>query len=167
MKRNLTGCGILLMLCSVMLFAQVKRDPRIGTWRISLEKSQLPSNTLPPKMQVRRYEARSDGFTVMSQAGLDGQGNPTFNQVTFKADGLDYANYTVATLTDLSLTGAKPNTIAYKAVDNFIMELTVKDGAGKVTGLQTQVVATDGKTLTVTSTDPLGKVLSVTVFDKQ
>src|SRR5215212_4423411 len=70
-------------------------DPRIGTWRLNVEKSDFAAGT-KPKMQVRRLESRPDGFVVFTQISLDGEGNPAFIQTTYKLDGKEYPEYTQA-----------------------------------------------------------------------
>jgi hypothetical protein len=93
MSRLLARHRILVVLCSlaswVPLAGQtptVAQDPRIGTWTLNLKRSQFVEGSAP-QMQVRRLQARADGFVVFTQIGLDAQGNPTFIQTTYKLDG--------------------------------------------------------------------------------
>jgi hypothetical protein len=104
-------------------------------------------------------------------SGVSPQGNPNFLHTTWKYDGKDYLQYTVANMAEFSAKGVKPGTSAYRAVDAYTTELIQKDNTGKATftGIRTRVVSRDGKTLTDTSkgTNAQGQAVnSVTVFDK-
>jgi len=167
MKRNLlfvTFC----FFSSIVLFAQTPgtvQDPRIGTWKLNPEKSQLAQ--APPRMSVRRYEARPDGFIVDTTIGVDGEGNPVFAQVTFKLDGKDYAQYTQTSLAALSSTASKPSTNSYKPLDANTVEVTTRDNSGKVTATSAHTVSQDRKTLTITTKGAAGKVTNTAVWDRQ
>ena len=126
------------------------QEPRIGTWRLNLEKSQFAPGTAP-RMQVRRLQARQDGFVVFTQVGLDAEGNPTFIQTTYKFDGKPYPEYTQTTLAEFAATGTTPNRNIYRLVDAYTVEIDRLDASGKVTVTNRQSMSRDGKTLTVTS----------------
>ena len=66
---------------SVLGQTVIDQEPRIGTWRLNLEKSQFAGGTAP-QMQVRRLQLRRDGFVVFTQVGLDAEGSPKFMQTT-------------------------------------------------------------------------------------
>ena len=169
MKRSLIVGGSLLVLCSVVPLAQTPataKYPEIGVWKQNLEKSKYITGQ-PARMSVRKYETTADGFIVVTIAGLDSQGNPTFNMGRFKYDGKDYPVYPNTALLAFVATGAKLATNAYKIVDAYTGEFTSKDNTGKVTGTNTRVVSRDGKTLTATAKDATGKVTNVLVFDRQ
>ncbi len=81
MKRLNIFRAVMASLCVLAFFTAVEgqgptanSDPRIGTWKLNLEKSQYTAGVGPqaPKMLMRRLESRPDGFTVFTQIGLDG-----------------------------------------------------------------------------------------------
>jgi len=94
-------------------------DPRLGTWKLNLEKSQFTAGSGPeePKMQVRRVQSRPDGFIVFTQIGIDRQDNPIFIQATYKLDGKNYPEFTQTSLAEFAAADIKPNTNAYKLSD--------------------------------------------------
>ena len=126
------------------------QEPRIGTWRLNLEKSQFAGGTAP-QMQVRRLQVRQDGFVVFTQVGLDAEGNPTFIQTTYKFDGKPYPEYTQTTLAELAAMGTTPNRNIYRLVDAYTVEIDRLDASGRITATSKQSMSRDGKTLTVTS----------------
>ena len=174
MTRSLIAFGVLVILLSGVVLAQApaagtKTDPILGTWKQNPEKS--TPKPPPGAVNVRQYLLRPDGFVVSTFGGVTPQGNPTFNQTTWKYDGKDYLQYTQATLPEFSAKGVKLNTNAYRAVDAYTTEIIQKDGSGKplFTGMRTRVVSKDGKTLTDTlkGTDARGQAVNtVAVFDK-
>ena len=133
------------------------RDPRIGTWKLNLDKSQYTTGGLPaPKMQMRRLEVWNDGFTVFTQSGLDEQNNPVFIQVTYKLDAKKYPEYTQTTLPQFSTSGTTPNMNTYRLSGTDTVEITRFDSAGQVTGTSVQVMSQDGRTHTAIAKDASG-----------
>lgn len=126
------------------------QEPRIGTWKLNLEKSQFTTGTVP-QMQVRRLQSRGDGFVVFTQVGLDAEGSPTFIQTTYKFDGKPYPEYTQTNLAEFAATGATPNRNIYRLVDAYTVEIDRLDANGKVTATSKQSMSRGGRTLTVTS----------------
>ena len=143
--------------------AVTDREPRIGTWKLNLEKSQFAPGTAP-QMQVRRLQSRPDGFVIFTQVGLDAEGNPTFIQTTYKFDGKPYPEYTQTDLVEFAAVGTTPNMNIYRLVDAYTVEIDRLDASGKVTGTSKQSMSRDGRTLTVTSTSP---TRPTQVWDKQ
>jgi hypothetical protein len=137
------------------------QDPRIGTWTLNLEKSQFTPGS-KPRMQVRQLQSRPDGFVVFTQIGLDGQGNPTFIQTTYKLDGKGYPEYNQNSLAEFAAAGTKPLSNTYRLVDANTVEIARLDATGKVMFTNTQTMSADGKTVTVT-----GGRRPVQVWDKQ
>ena len=131
-------------------------SPQMGTWKLNEGKSKLPAGATKNMTVV--YEAAGDS-TKVTVDGVDGDGKPTHNEWTGKFDGKDYP-----------LVGdPSADTRAYKAVSANKLDLTNKKG-GKVTASGTIVISADGKTrtVTVTTTDAMGKKMSSTaVYDKQ
>ena len=126
------------------------QEPRIGTWKLNLEKSQFAAGTAP-QMQVRRLQSRRDGFVVFTQVGLDAEGSPTFIQTTYKFDGKPYPEYTQTNLAEFAAMGTTPNMNIYRLVDAYTVEIDRLDASGRVTATSKQSMSRDGRTLTVTS----------------
>jgi len=126
------------------------QEPRIGTWKLNLEKSPFAAGTAP-QIQVRRLQSRGDGFVVFTQVGLDAEGSPTFIQTTYKFDGKPYPEYTQTNLAEFAAIGATPNRNIYRLVDAYTVEIDRLDANGKVTATSKQSMSRDGGTLTVTS----------------
>jgi hypothetical protein len=137
-------------------------DPRIGTWKLNLEKSQFAPGSAPGA-QVRKIEAGPDGFTVFTQTGIDSEGNPNFTQAAYKFDGKEYPEYTRTTLASFATAGAKPNTNKYRLVDAYTVEISRLDATGKVTAINRQTMSKDGKSHSVTSTGRPG----IQVWERQ
>jgi hypothetical protein len=171
MRRRLIAIGMLVMVCSVVVRAQAPasgKDPRIGTWKINLEKSKLAAPA--PKVRVVSYAARPDGFTVMTLAIVDSTGMPHFNHTAYKIDGADWPLYSDANLLAHQATGAKVGTVSHKLVDAYTFITTQKAADGTLGAPITNTVSKDGKTLTQTVTvkNAQGQsVNEVRVFDKQ
>jgi hypothetical protein len=126
------------------------QEPRIGTWKLNLEKSQFAAGTAPQK-QVRRLQSRGDGFVVFTQVGLDAEGSPTFIQTTYKFDGKPYPEYTQTSLAEFAAMGTTPAKNIYRLVDAYTVEIDRLDTNGKVTATSEQSMSRDGRSLTVTS----------------
>jgi len=132
-------------------------DPRIGSWKLNLEKSKYDPGPAP-KSDVRNYEATADGTKATVEA-TPASGSPGKVTYTAKLDGKDYPT-SGSTAFD---------TIAIKSIDTNTIEVTLKK-AGKVMQTSRSVVSKDGKTMTntVMGTDADGRpVHNVIVFDKQ
>jgi hypothetical protein len=136
-------------------------DPRVGIWNLNVAKSTYKQGKAP-QMQVRKVEARPDGFYVFTLVGVDAQGAPTFAQTTYKLDGTAYPEYSQTSTADLVAAGTKPPvTIVFKVVDPLTVEAIRYDASGTVQGGSKQVLSEDGKVLT--STSPV----ATTVWEKQ
>jgi hypothetical protein len=142
-------------------------DPRVGTWKLNLEKSQYAPG-LAPKTQVRRIESRPDGFSVFTLVGQDAQGNPMFIQSVYKFDGKEYPEYTQTSLAEFSATGKSSNVRSvYKLLDAYTVEMTRRDPSGKIATINTQSMSRDGSTLTATLRRANGETISVQVSERQ
>ena len=126
------------------------QEPRIGTWKLNLGKSQFAAGTAP-QMQVRRLQSRGDGFVVFSQVGLDAEGSPTFIQTTYRFDGKPYPEYTQSSLAEFAAMGMTPAKNIYRLVDAYTVEIDRLDTNGKVMATSKQSMSRDGRSLTVTS----------------
>jgi len=131
-------------------------DAFMGTWKLNEGKSQLASGAV--KNNTVAYEAAGDQIKVTID-GTDPSGNATHSEWTGKMDGKDYpvAGDSASDARSMKQVNAHTATFAAKK-------------AGKTTISGRIVVAADGKTRTVTSTqtDSSGKkTSSTTVYDKQ
>lgn len=128
----------------------------MGTWKLNEAKSKFSPGA--PKNSTVVYEAAGDDVKVTVD-GIDGTGKPTHNVWTGKFDGKDYP-----------LTGSPTSeTRAYKQVNDRTLTFTERKGT-TVTTTGRIVVATDGKsrTVTTTTTNPQGQKAEATaVYDKQ
>jgi hypothetical protein len=141
---------------AVATLAAQAMDPRVGTWKMNVEKSK--SSQPPPQSQVLTVEAAVNGETVTSIL-VAADGTKTTTKYTATYDGKPYP-----------LTGAQTaDMVSLKRISTHTTERTdTKDG--KVIQTITRVVSPDGKTMTTTvqGTDAEGKPISRTaVFDKQ
>ena len=151
-----------LALAAVLAVAVTARgqtaDPAVGTWKLNLAKSTYSPGPPPKSPTVRKLEASPGGFFKAVADGVDAQGKPTHNEITFKYDGKDYA-----------LKGAaSPTTRAYTLKGNTIKFVTKVDG--QVTTTVNITFSADGKTETgiTTGKDAQGRaVKNVAVWDRQ
>ena len=132
-------------------------DPRIGTWKLNVAKSQF--NPGPPQQSLTvRVQPSGQGETVSTE-GVNADGSRAATQYTANFDGKDYP-----------LTGSQvADTVSLKRVDPQITERTDKK-AGAVAQTLRRVVSQDGKTMTVTvkGKNAQGQDVNNTlVFEKQ
>ena len=151
------------LILSAAVFAAVvpataqSTDAFMGTWRLNPQKSKYTPGPVP-KSIVSIYEPAGKGVkvTVTNETA----GGKIQYSYTSNLDGRDS-----------KVTGNNPNadTVAVRRIDGRTLEVVSKKG-GQVTITQRNVLATDGKsrTVTTTGTDALGqKVNNVGVFEKQ
>ena len=158
MRRALMSVCMLLVFCTVIIFAQVPAAKNMaGTWKLDAAKSKYtPGPT--PKSQVATLEAVEGGMKVVSDR-VEADGKTTHFEWTAKFDGKDYP------------VKGDPgrDAVSVKKVDDYTLDITNKKG-GKVTTTIHAVYAKDGKsrTETVTGTDAEGKKIeNVTQWTKQ
>ena len=127
---------IILTIGNVNLSAQ-GADPRIGTWKLNVAKSQY--NPGPPIQSLTvKVEPAGQGGKVSTE-GVSADGTRTATQYTANFDGKDYP-----------LTGSPAaDAVALKRIDARTTERTDKK-AGTVAQTLRRVVSQDGKTMTVT-----------------
>lgn len=155
MKRR--SAILILGTCFVSLTVCFAADnPMLGTWKLNDAKSKIAAGVAKNNTVV--YEADGDNIKCTIE-GIDGQGNPTHIQWAGKFDGKDYP-----------LTGDPGgDTRAYKKISQRTLEGITKKN-GKVSSTSRIVIATDGKSRTVTTdlTDVGGKKAhNVWFYDKQ
>lgn len=146
-----------LGLCVVAGAVCVAADsPQMGTWKLNEAKSKLDPNG--PKNNTVVYSATGDQMKVTVD-GVDAKGKAIHSAWTGMFDGKDHP-----------VTGnPAEDTRAYKKIDDRTLEFTAKKD-GKVIISGKVVVATDGKSRTVTSggTNAEGKKFeNKAVYDKQ
>ena len=129
---------------------------QMGTWRLNEAKSKLTHGMVKNNTVVYQSVLFDVKVTI---DGTDAKGTPTHNEWTGKFDGKDYP------VTGDPTSDAR----SYKKIDDGTMDFTIKKN-GKVTATGRIVVASDGKSRTVTAsgTDAKGKKFkNTTVYDKQ
>jgi hypothetical protein len=152
-RPSLGAVAILLAVVgrgSVMGQTVTGQEPRIGTWKLNLERSEFAAGTAP-QIQVRRLQSRGDGFVVFTQVGLDAEGSPTFIQTAYRFDGKPYQEYTHSSLAEFAARGTTPAKNIYRLVDAYTVESDRLDANGKVMVTSRQSMSRDGRSLTVTS----------------
>ena len=132
-------------------------NPRLGTWKLNLEKSKYDPGPAP-QSNTMKIEAAGEGEKSTTE-GVNAAGTATKTEYTAQYDGKDYP-----------MTGSQnADMVALKRVDARTLERTDKKGE-KVVTTSTRVVSEDGKTMTVTTkgTNAQGQAVNnVTVWDKQ
>ena len=157
LPRFTVVCAAGVLTVAVLATAQPK-DPFVGIWRLNLAKSTYSPGP-PPKSTTATYEAAGQGYKV--SVTIEPASGPVQQwSYTSNLDGKD-----------APITGNNPNAdmVAVKRIDANTLEIVNKKG-GNVTTTQKNVVATDGKTRTVTTmgTDAQGRKLNnVAVYEKQ
>jgi len=147
---------LILVFCSLLLFADGPSKVMIGTWKLDPAKSKYSGAV--PKSQVARLEEVDAALKVVSDR-VEADGKMTHFEWTAKFDGMDYP------------VKGDPgrDAVSVKKIDDYTLEITNKK-AGKVTTTIKAVYAKDGKsrTETATGTDAQGKkVENVTQWMKQ
>lgn len=135
-------------------------DPRVGTWKLNLAKSQF-TGTPAPKSTTRTVEAQGNGYKI-TYNGVAADGSPIAFTITSNFDGKPVP---------ISGTGAASGAdmAAIKSIDSHT-ETSTTTKAGKVVAHLRTVISKDGKvaTQTVKGTDANGKPYTdVRVWDKQ
>jgi hypothetical protein len=148
--------GVVLGASLVRVSAQAS-NPRIGTWKLNLEKSKYDPGPAPQR-NTMTIEASGEGEKATTE-GVNAAGTATGTQYTAQYDGKDYP-----------MTGSQnADTVALKRIDARTLERTDKKG-DKVVATSTRVVSEEGKTMTVTTkgTNAQGQAVhNVTGWDKQ
>lgn len=142
---------------SLMSVSAQESNPRLGMWKLNVEKSKYTSGQ-PPQSSMMKIEAAGQGEKVTTE-GVNATGAPTKTEYTAQFDGKD-----------APLTGSQNvDMVSLKRVDARTMERTFKKG-DKVMLTSTQVISADGKTMTntVKGTDAQGQAMdNMQVWEKQ
>ena len=149
--------GAVLALGVADLSAQMS-DPRIGTWKLNVEKSKYSPGPAPQSVTVK-VEAAGQGEKT-NTAFVNADGSRTATEYTANFDGKDSP-----------LTGSQfgADMVSLKRIDARTTERSDKKGE-KVVQVLTRVVSQDGKTMTVTTKgmNTQGQAVNnVGVFNKQ
>ena len=146
--------GVFLMIGLVV----GQSTPLEGTWRANLSKSKYDPGPPPKVPNTIKWERASGGWRFTTD-GVDDKGQKVHTETLEKDDG-----------SEAPVKGAtNPTTRVFKRIDDRTYEDrdTVN---GKPTVSRRLVVASDGKTLTVTTTGTNAqgqKVNNVTLYEKQ
>src|SRR5437868_9741257 len=155
MKRKTTLLALLISAAAANL-CLAGDDAFMGTWKLNQSKSNIPDGTYHNNTVV--YAQSGDEVTITGD-GVDAAGKAVHQVWTGKFDGKDYPAKGAPTHDMRAYTKVDANTLTYT-----LMKDGKKVGHGKV------VVAADGKSRTVTETQPDadGKPVDGTYFfDKQ
>jgi hypothetical protein len=151
------------LLTALTSVASAQGDVRVGTWELNLGKSTFTPGP-PPKRQTLTYGATEGKLWALLQ-GVDAAGkpiNPDVSNMAIYFDGKDHP-------TPMALPQATYDSSAWKRDSPNKYEVTRKK-AGKVVLTSTNVVANDGKTMTITTTGVAADgrpIHNVRVYDKQ
>jgi hypothetical protein len=152
MKRAL-AVPALVLLVAVTAFGQA--NPRLGVWKLNLQKSKFDQAIGPaPQSEIRKYEAASGGKIKATFVSVDEKGVKTTRGYTATYDGNDYP-YT-----------GNPNADTLALTGNAYVTDAVLKKAGKVVQLVHNVMATDGKSFTLTISNPAKTATTIEVFEK-
>ena len=164
LRRTLTlgvvlALGVVLGAGVVSLSAQGS-DPRVGTWKLNVAKSQYSPGPAPQSLTVK-VDPSGQGREKVTSEFVNADGTRTTVQYTeANFDGKDYP-----------LTGSQfgADTVSLKRINRWTTERTDKKGSTVIQTLR-RVVSQDGKTMTVTTkgTNTQGQAMNnVAVFEKQ
>jgi len=139
LKRMMLGLPLVIV---IPTFASSQTaDPFIGTWKLSLAKSEDDPGTAR-RSSTLTFEDRVGGVTLFTCEGIDAQGNRIFEQYAAKDDGKDYPFLQLGAKAALS--------VSRKRVDAYTLVTTFKADGKVVNETVTETVSKDGKTMTVT-----------------
>jgi hypothetical protein len=156
-KMLLVALGVIFVVADIVSVSAQARDPRVGTWKLNVAKSQFNPGP-PPQSLTLKVESSGQGEKVSTE-GVNADGTRTATQYTANFDGKDNP-----------LTGSQvADTVSLKRIDQRTTERTDKK-AGAVAQTLKRVVSQDGKTMTVTvkGKNAQGQDVNNTlVFEKQ
>lgn len=146
----------ILAFCFVGIGLSYAQDAFMGTWKLNKDGSIIPAGA--PKNNTVTYGPAGENIKVTVD-GTDSDGKPIHSEWTGKFDGKDYP-----------VTG-DPNsdTREYTEVNDHLLRYVAKKG-GEVTMVGRVGVGSDGKTRTVTATNPNAKgerVSTTSVYQKE
>lgn len=134
-----------------------ERNPRIGTWKLNLDKSTFNDGPAP-KSEVQVCESVDENTIRLKIIRADARGHESRREYTAHYDGKDYP-----------FPGSPWDTIALRRIDRLTSEAVFKK-TGKVVQRSTITVSKDGRMLTLRATAPHtagNRVTHIEVFDRQ
>ena len=137
-------------------------DKFLGTWQFNATKSQVPGGATPDKATVVVTDAGGGKLKSVTDTAMAGQ--QVHSELTFAADGKDYAPVT----TPAPPPGGPTITQSFTRVSANVYKAELKMNGQTIATLMEEVSA-DGKTLKLT-TQGVGAAAGVTstmVFDKK
>jgi hypothetical protein len=141
----------------------VRRDPFIGVWRLSAEKSTYESGGAPRGF-TRTYEDRGNGTIFMTTDVVGGSGTTTRSYLVYRRDGKPYPESAIG-VESIRL-------VTVKAIDRNTEELAfvVGDKPAENSTTMRVSISADGRTMTqvLSGKTAQGRAFTNTlVFDKQ
>lgn len=162
MKRTFLSVAVVMVSLAVsgLMLAQNTADPRVGTWKLNLAKSNF-AGMPAPKSETRIIEAQGNGEKITFN-GIAADGSPIAFSITANLDGKP------APVVGTGVPGGA-DMAAPKRIDLYTLTST-STKAGKVVSRDRYVVSKDGQVTTQTrkTTDSKGQpITEVLVWDKQ
>ena len=152
-KSPIAFACLVAAMCLLPHSAFAQANPRIGTWKLNVEKSTYQQGKAPSS-ETRTYLATDDGGVQLTSSAVLPSGTKQPSGYRAKYDGQDYP-----------YSGAAGDTIAITG-DGWVSDSTIKMG-GKVTQTSHGVVSKNGKTMTLTTKTASGYPVSTRVYNKQ
>jgi hypothetical protein len=153
--KRLLAAGLLGVLIGVVQVALAQSsNSDVGTWKLNLAKSKYNQGPAPKSSAITIQAASAGTKVTVDSVSVDG--TVRHWEFTAKDDGKDNP-----------VVGNNPNSdMAARTRINASTTKTVYKKGGKITGTNTSVVSSDGKTLTITNA--LGQTVNtVSVWEKQ
>ena|SRR5580658_3428354 len=142
-RRNpLVATGILLTAIAGVLSAQsavTNANPFLGSWKLNVERSNLPAPQPRDLISVRVFEDQGGGLMLHTIVSSDAEG-ARFLFAAVKYDGNEYPVYNSLSLGVLLNTGTKsPVMLTYTRVDAFTLE------QGDLMSIPVEIEAVEGR----------------------
>jgi hypothetical protein len=153
-KRFFVFAAIVVLVFAAVGAMWADSDPRIGTWKLNVAKSNATPGPLPAS-ETRTYEAQGSDIMVTAEID-DAQGNHRTTHTNVTADDKDRSAGPANGGTTIAVKLLGPGSYA---------GTSKKDG--KVTSTNRAIISKGGKVFTFTTKGADGKVMSVLVYDKQ
>jgi hypothetical protein len=153
LKNPMVLACLVAAVCLLPQDALAQANPRIGTWKLDVEKSTYQQGK-PPSSETRTYAVTDDGGLQLTANAILPSGTKQPSGYRAKFDGKDYP-----------YTGPAGDTIAITG-DGWASDATVKMG-GKITQTSHSVVSKNGKRMTTTTKTASGYPISTRIYNKQ
>ena len=153
LKNPIVLACLVAAACLLPQDALAQANPRIGTWKLEVEKSTYQQGK-PPSSETCTYAATDDGGLQLTANAVLPSGTKQPSGYRAKFDGKDYP-----------YSGLAGDTIAITG-DGWASDATIKMG-GKITQTSHSVVSKNGKKMTQTTKTASGYPISTRVYSKQ